>query len=141
MKHLITLLILATVGLTTLSMASPSEAGAAILADPDKEAAAAGFSHIVGISKSEGNKATEVIIAINHKAPVQVGTKLTVKLRHYIQGRAMYRKIGEMQVTEFVSREQAKCKVTKNKEDVYSYFNESPDDLFAERIIKSKRRW
>lgn len=127
MRHLIILTKIITLCVAALSVAILAKAATGIPpenSDPN-------MISVVGISKSEGNKATEVIIAFGKKITARKGTKLTVKLRHYVKGNAMFRKIGEIQLTEFIEDNQAKCKVKKNKEEIYSFFNESPDDIFA----------
>ncbi len=137
MKHLTPLFKIMTLCVAALSVAFLAKAATGI---PAKSSGPNTVS-VVGISKSEGNKATEVIIAFGKKIRIAKGTKLTVKLRHYVKGNAMFRKIGEIKITEFIEDNQAKCEVTKNKEEIYSFFNESPDDIFAFPVVKSKSRY
>lgn len=93
----------------------------------------AAYGEVKEITIAENNKAKEIIIDF-FKTPqfLKNGAKIEIKRLHFVKGKKMYQKIGQAKVSEIISMEEYRCKVTKGAEEIYKCYLDCPECLFAE---------
>lgn len=93
----------------------------------------AAYGEVKEITIAENNKAKEIIVDFfNATQYMKKGAKIEIKRLHFVKGKRMYQKIGQVKVSEIISKKVYKCKVTKGAEEIYKCYLDCPECLFAE---------